>query len=503
MFSSSQYLLVRGIPNPVISNHRSDYSSLLTMGLPEAGIHHARRKWNRGSESYRAVNGYDTANNLGEREEEIWESREATPITTLPHGSTPLQEEHTYASELTGSGEINSYDSAASPCLFPGWELVGARGVVAEPSASAVPIVRHSEDYRSPLQDSDTQTYSCYGTWTPGGISDTAGILQSFPQRVIQPTPMLQYSATVFGRVGSNIVEHGLPLPVSLPGYHDQAEGQTRGSSTVLHSDQNFCYTGEQGFRDMGGVSLSLLGNMIQTNSVITGEPISPGSIDPSSLPFLVGMGDEKTIGLPTWAPLPGTNDIEIREAGRAMLEDGSSEVECPPRLQQGPTQPTLPSPPELRIVPQDKYKCANSQGDWNRIPDIHFRVKGTEGIKLTDAMNIHFDGPDGRDDPMFTDDNVGNSVSCRIAFQGCRPCRARQIVTTNHKKERARITRKKLAEYVAKRIKMYLEDLKDHGTPCPIHFEDMVLTRLVRVAQASWQPEVWHQVVSSGSIST
>ena len=35
------------------------------------------------------------------------------------------------------------------------------------------------------------------------------------------------------------------------------------------------------------------------------------------------------------------------------------------------------------------------------------------------------------------------------------------QIVTTNHKKERARITRRKLAEYVAKRIKTCLEDLK------------------------------------------
>ena len=36
--------------------------------------------------------------------------------------------------------------------------------------------------------------------------------------------------------------------------------------------------------------------------------------------------------------------------------------------------------------------------------------------MQLTDALNICFDGPDGRDDLMFTHDSIGNSVSCRIA---------------------------------------------------------------------------------------
>lgn len=104
--------------------------------------------WNRGSESYHTVNGYNTTKNLGERGEEIWELQEGVPTSTIPHGPTPLREEHTYPSELTGSGEINS----VFPHLFPGWELAGARGVGAEPSTSAVPIMRHPEDYRSPLQ---------------------------------------------------------------------------------------------------------------------------------------------------------------------------------------------------------------------------------------------------------------------------------------------------------------------------------------------------------------
>ena len=62
----------------------------------------------------------------------------------------------------------------------------------------------------------------------------------------------------------------------------------------------------------------------------------------------------------------------------------------------------------------QIEYKNGNSQGQWAKLPDIDFRVKGKDGINLPDAMNEHFDGPDGRDDLMFTDGNVGGSISCR-----------------------------------------------------------------------------------------
>jgi hypothetical protein len=35
-------------------------------------------------------------------------------------------------------------------------------------------------------------------------------------------------------------------------------------------------------------------------------------------------------------------------------------------------------------------------------------------GIRLTDAMDGHFDGPDQRDDPMFVGGG-GASISCRL----------------------------------------------------------------------------------------
>jgi len=38
--------------------------------------------------------------------------------------------------------------------------------------------------------------------------------------------------------------------------------------------------------------------------------------------------------------------------------------------------------------------------------------------MNLTDALDIRFDGPDNRDDPMFVRGLIGNSVSCRIAVR-------------------------------------------------------------------------------------
>ena len=74
----------------------------------------------------------------------------------------------------------------------------------------------------------------------------------------------------------------------------------------------------------------------------------------------------------------------------------------------------------DLHIVRQVPYKC-EIQKDWVPLPAIHFRVKGKEGIKLIDAINLCFGGLDGRDDLMFTQGGIGNSVSCRLYVCGFR----------------------------------------------------------------------------------
>ena len=89
-------------------------------------------------------------------------------------------------------------------------------------------------------------------------------------------------------------------------------------------------------------------------------------------------------------------------------------------------------------MASQVEYKCWNSQGEWAKLPDIDFRVKGEDGINLTDAMDERFDGPDGRDDLMFTDESVKGSVACRIivrtfrsdSFRACSSVRLVQRIS-------------------------------------------------------------------------
>ena len=83
-------------------------------------------------------------------------------------------------------------------------------------------------------------------------------------------------------------------------------------------------------------------------------------------------------------------------------------------------TPPTpLQTRPHLRKVEQISYKCGNVQKGWVTLPPISFKVGGVEGIKLTDAMNLRFNGPDDRDELMFTGGSVGKSISCRIQVRG------------------------------------------------------------------------------------
>ena len=66
----------------------------------------------------------------------------------------------------------------------------------------------------------------------------------------------------------------------------------------------------------------------------------------------------------------------------------------------------------------QRVYKVTTAQ-DWQRLPSIEFTLHGEgvnlEGINLDNALNKDFRGLNGRDDAVFTDGSIGNSVSCRL----------------------------------------------------------------------------------------
>lgn len=67
----------------------------------------------------------------------------------------------------------------------------------------------------------------------------------------------------------------------------------------------------------------------------------------------------------------------------------------------------------------QVQYQSKSVQKGQTPLPSIYFNANGVEGINLTDAMDLRFDGLDGRDDPMFVDRSVGRAISCRIRVRG------------------------------------------------------------------------------------
>ena len=75
---------------------------------------------------------------------------------------------------------------------------------------------------------------------------------------------------------------------------------------------------------------------------------------------------------------------------------------------------------PDLRIVQRVPYRRKTPQKGWAPLPQIDFKVQDKEGIKLTDAVDLHFNGLDGRDDPMFTHESIGNFVQlCLMNVRG------------------------------------------------------------------------------------
>lgn len=75
------------------------------------------------------------------------------------------------------------------------------------------------------------------------------------------------------------------------------------------------------------------------------------------------------------------------------------------------------PTSLHLLVVEQDQYK--HDVTGWTPLEAIDFKVKGVKGMRLIDAVNLRFNGPDERDEPMFQRGGTGTSVSCRIHVRG------------------------------------------------------------------------------------
>ncbi|KAF9649189.1 hypothetical protein BDM02DRAFT_1945988 [Thelephora ganbajun] len=197
---------------------------------------------------------------------------------------------------------------------------------------------------------------------------------------------------------------------------------------------------------------------------------VTSGPADPS-LPHLVGMvGNQGTSQVPAESSSVEVNNTRARSSKKRKQtatpyerrEGKRARRKNPQRQERRQTVPvtSLSTRPGLLMVEQIMYESENPQKDWKHLPPITFTVKGREGINLVDAMNPYFSDLDGRDDPMFVDENTGTSVSCRMKFVGHEVCGKKpgQIPTKNYKEARSPTTKKKLAHDVAKLINGYLE---------------------------------------------
>ena len=74
-------------------------------------------------------------------------------------------------------------------------------------------------------------------------------------------------------------------------------------------------------------------------------------------------------------------------------------------------------------MVEQTVYQSQNVQKVWQPLPSNGFMVveggRRLEGINLQDALNLRYCHLDGRDDLMFEDESIGNSISCRMEVCG------------------------------------------------------------------------------------
>ncbi|KAF9785328.1 hypothetical protein BJ322DRAFT_1108780 [Thelephora terrestris] len=327
-------------------------------------------------------------------------------------------------------------------------------------------------------------------------------------QHTTQPLPVSYLHNEIHHHVAGGITEND-PPPCSDP---YRAEGYPASSSATLNSDHEPISPKIPGLNR--GYPLFVESFQPSDNTAWASPTVArdEGAGDPPvfSPPGRVENGG--AIRLPKGSPPSVTHNVAPCNPKKRKRQDSQDDPRKGKRsrsqhhdqqigrsIQSTPSSP--PRPSELRIlVRQKKYEVPNKQ-KWDKLDDIVFTVRGRDGIELPQAMDTYFNGPDDRDLLMFTNGEVGSSISCRINFEDYETNgKAEQIPTSNYKEGKGRITKKRLAEYTAKRIKAYLEKLGLAGTPYPVRFEDMILTRLIHVSKGSFQPEIWYQITPPSS---
>ena len=66
-------------------------------------------------------------------------------------------------------------------------------------------------------------------------------------------------------------------------------------------------------------------------------------------------------------------------------------------------------------VVPQVRYKCGNTQKDWESKPTIYFFTSDCLGVKLSEAFRGNFKGMNDRDDSPFGAECRGITIRMHV----------------------------------------------------------------------------------------
>ncbi|KAI1787889.1 hypothetical protein LXA43DRAFT_675826 [Ganoderma leucocontextum] len=150
------------------------------------------------------------------------------------------------------------------------------------------------------------------------------------------------------------------------------------------------------------------------------------------------------------------------------------------------------------RILPQEEYIAKRR---YQPQAPILFRASPSVGfVRLADFYSsytaVSTPPLEGGDDAVFSEENLSQKQSIRLQINGCRPYE-KQINVRNPSNNLKSITRRKLAEKVAKeihdgfmsRMQTTFGDSSLELGPGTNGFERLVLIELRHVSRSSWQP--------------
>ncbi|KAH9951278.1 hypothetical protein B0H21DRAFT_718295 [Amylocystis lapponica] len=147
-------------------------------------------------------------------------------------------------------------------------------------------------------------------------------------------------------------------------------------------------------------------------------------------------------------------------------------------------------NPKETHLIKQIPYQ--SKQRKAFEQAETHFRVNGSLGIVVEDALNDRFEGLDDADEPVFYEQMAEEKITIRIQPDGYKAYRGSIRVKNLGFKSRSKIVRLIAQETANFRMKKIAESSETRDSFFREGDRKLLLVGLKRVSKGSWQP-VYH----------